>query len=106
MHTLIVFVLDTSEDVDALIERVDNMEELPEPAQNGQQEMSFGFAKIWERQKNTLEAIPDSDSAQKDNDDDDFWAAVLERCRKEEEAQARAVVSGRGVRRRATKVVS
>lgn len=70
--------------------------------------MAFGFAKIWERNKGTTEELQVSTDAPASGpaEDDDFWAKVMERAHHDEEAKARNVDSGRGVRRKATKTVS
>lgn len=70
--------------------------------------MSFGFAKIWERDKATMEElqVPSETATDTQVQDTDFWAQVMERHRLDEEAKARTVTSGRGVRRKATKTVS
>jgi hypothetical protein len=101
--------IDTSNDLDRLIERAESEASAAEvEPKEGETEggMTFGFAKIWERQQNALQAVDALENPTENNvDDNDFWAEVLERTRKEEEAQALTVQSGRGVRRRATKAV-
>ena len=65
---------------------------------------SFGFAKVWEQNDSLPWESGDAAALQDQNADPDFWASVLERSQKEEEARLTAVKTGRGVRRKATKV--
>lgn len=88
--------------MDKLIERIETQEDTPANAEEGG--MTFGFAKIWERQNDTLEEV--QEAAVTDDTENDFWAQVLERSRLEEAAKAAQVQTGRGVRRNATKTVS
>jgi hypothetical protein len=67
--------------------------------------MTFGFAKIWERQQGQGETGLNDFEAKSDaiEEDANFWAKILEQSKKDEEAKAARMESGRGVRRKATK---
>jgi hypothetical protein len=69
--------------------------------------MTFGFAKVWEKDKANLEEVGDAlePSLAEQKDPKDFWAGVMERHRLEEQAKLGEVTSGRGVRRKATRAV-
>lgn len=70
--------------------------------------MTFGFAKIWERQQGQEEAGLNDFETKSDavDEDADFWAKILEQSKKEEQAKASLIETGRGVRRKATKTAS
>ncbi len=65
---------------------------------------TFGFPKVWEQNDNLPLESGDATALQDQNADPDFWASILERSQKEEEARLDTVKMGRGVRRKATKV--
>lgn len=93
--------LDSENDVEKLIEKLETQDS--EPAQPTGAAMSFSFAKIWERDRNTLEEVPEEAMA---DDAQDFWEGVLARSRLEQQAREAKQQTGRGVRRNATKSVS
>lgn len=104
---LMAYVLiDTSDEIDSLIDRV--QQEAEKPAEiHSQGGMTFGFTNIWERQAGNADvalAEYTADSATIE-EDADFWAQILEQSKHEEEQRAQQDKSGRGVRRKATKAV-
>lgn len=90
---------DTDQDVEKLIDRIEN--EDPEPASvPGQQSaMSFGFAKIWEADKDALAEVVE----EKEEDMSGYWAERLARANAEKAMLADQERTGRGVRRKATR---
>lgn len=96
---------DSSEDIDSLIDRVQQQATEEPVAETSQNQMTFGFAKIWERQGNQSVLVPADTDAVVEEVDPDFWAQVVERTRKEEADAATRIETGRGVRRKATKTV-
>lgn len=100
-------LIDTSDEIDSLIDRV--RQEAEKPAEiHSQGGMTFGFTNIWERQAGNADvalAEYNADSAATAEEDADFWAQILEQSKHEEEKRAQQNKSGRGVRRKATKAV-
>lgn len=89
-----------------MIDRTQEQASAPAEAES-QSGMTFGFAKIWERQQEHPNGALAEYNAEPvaEEGDADFWAQVLEQSKKEEEARAERIQSGRGVRRKATKTV-
>ncbi|KDQ19888.1 hypothetical protein BOTBODRAFT_27309 [Botryobasidium botryosum FD-172 SS1] len=88
-------------DVEQLIERIEQQADEPEDTSQSSS-MAFGFAKVWELEKNTMTEVAETT----DNDADDFWATVLERSHAEQQKRDAERQTGRGVRREATKLVT
>ena len=94
-------LIDSDDDLDKLIERVENGED--EVSAASHDKASFSFAKVWEMDKGSFEEIADDRGP--DSTQDDFWAKVVERSEREQAEAAANEKSGRGVRRGATKSV-
>lgn len=90
--------IDSEEDIDNLIARTEKEgEDVPEATRS-----SFGFAKLWVVEKDTLEEVSEDVTA--DAHDDGFWGDVLARAAAEKAKAKAAEVTGRGAKRRAAAV--
>lgn len=86
---------DSEADIDNLIARTEKEgDEIPEVTNS-----SFGFAKLWVVEKDTMEEVVEDVSA--DAQDDGFWGNVLARAAAEKAKAKAAEVTGRGAKRRA-----
>lgn len=91
---------DSDHDVEKLIDRIEQEEPEP-PAIAGQQStLSFGFAKIWEADKNELGEVKEAET---EEDMSGYWAERLVRANQQKAALTAREPSGRGVRRKATR---
>ncbi|KAF8323155.1 hypothetical protein DL93DRAFT_632947 [Clavulina sp. PMI_390] len=105
-HTNANLALDSSEELDDLIDRVRAEAEKPldEESSTG---LNFGFTNIWEPQAGSDVVLTEykAGAGEDAEADADFWAKVLDQSKKQEEEAATAAreQSGRGVRRKATK---
>lgn len=88
-------------DVDELIKRVEETEEVEE--EDGAKSMSFGFAKIWEASKAAEEDTEDNpDAAAAQPEDSGFWDKIVQRAAIEKQKEIEAM--GRGAKRNRNKV--
>lgn len=93
-HSAHSFV-DSEGDIDNLITRTEKEgDNLPEATGS-----SFGFAKLWVVEKDTMEEIPEDVSGEAQ--DDGFWNDVIARAAAEKAKAKAAEVTGRGAKRRA-----
>lgn len=76
--------------------------EAAEDATKSKESMTFGFAKIWEADKDELQEVPNEDEADDDAVMDDTWQTIMENAARERER--RLEEEGRARRRKAAAV--
>lgn len=93
-------MLDTDQEIDKLIDKVETEDGDDHTGQSNSNVLSF--AKVWSAQNDELDELAEAE----DRNQVDSWALALQKISEKEETGKAKEVSGRGVRRKATQKVN